>query len=282
MSVEEAVLSSRDFARLRSLVYAEAGISLGTEKKTMLEGRLRRRLRALRLDSYREYCEFLFAPEGQREEVVPFLDVVTTNKTDFFREPEHFAFLTARALPEMAARLEGRRALVWSAGCSSGEEPYTLAMLMSEYAEAHAGFRFGILATDLSTEVLRKAKLGVYTAKDVEPLPAALRKKYVLRSRERGSEQVRIAPEVRQLVEFRRLNFMDAHYGLEQKVEAIFCRNVIIYFDRPTQEKILGKLTRHLVEGGYLFVGHSETLHEMRLPVEPVEPALYRRTYGGG
>lgn len=282
MSLDEAVLSSRDFAQLRSLIYAEAGISLGSEKKTMLEGRLRRRLRALQLDSYREYCEFLLGPEGQRQEMISFLDVVTTNKTDFFREPAHFDFLTARALPEMGARLEGRRALVWSAGCSSGEEPYTLAMVMSEYAETHPGFRFGILATDLSTRVLEKARQGVYTTEDVEPVPATLRKKYVLRSREQGSYRVRMAPEVRQLVEFRRLNFMDADYRLEQKAEAIFCRNVIIYFDRPTQEKILEKLTRHLVEGGYLFVGHSETLHDMRLPLEPVGPALYRRTHDGG
>jgi chemotaxis protein methyltransferase CheR len=281
MSVDEATLSSRDFARLRSFIYAEAGISLSAEKRTMLEGRLKRRLWALALDSYRDYCDFLFGPEGRREEMVPFLDVVTTNKTDFFREPGHFEFLTTQALPEMAARLQGRRALVWSAGCSSGQEPYTLAMVMSEYAEAHAGFRFGILATDLSTRVLEKAKLGVYATEDVEPVPGALRRKYVLRSRERESDRVRMVPELRQLVDFRRLNFMDGDYGLEQKVEAIFCRNVIIYFDRPTQEKILGKLARQLAEGGYLFVGHSETLHEMRLPLEPVGPALYRRTHGG-
>lgn len=282
MNLDEAVLSSRDFARLRSFVYAEAGISLSAEKKTMLEGRLRRRLRALRLDSYREYCDLLFDPEGRREEVVPFLDVVTTNKTDFFREPGHFDFLAQRALPEMAARLEGKRALVWSAGCSSGEEPYTLAMVLSSWAENHAGFRFGILATDLSTRVLEMAKLGIYTVEDVEPVPVEMRRKYVLRSRDRGSDRVRMAPEMRQLVEFRRLNFMDADYGLEQKADAIFCRNVLIYFDRPTQQKILTRLTRNLVGGGYLFVGHSETLHEMNLPLEAMGPALYRRTHGSG
>ncbi|HEX4037861.1 MAG TPA: protein-glutamate O-methyltransferase CheR [Acidobacteriaceae bacterium] len=283
MSAQEEVLSSRDFARLRSFIYAEAGISLGAEKKTMLEARLKRRLRALELGSYRDYCEYLLGAEGQREEMVPFLDVVTTNKTDFFREAGHFTFLAERALPEMQGRIGGARAaLVWSAGCSSGEEPYTLAMVLSGYGEAHPGFRFRILATDLSTQVLERARLGVYSAADVEPVPVALRRKYMLRSRERGSDRVRVAAELRRAVEFRRLNFMDAEYGLEEKADAIFCRNVIIYFDRPTQEKILGRLCRYLEPGGYLFVGHSETLHEMRLPLQPVGPALYRRTHGSG
>lgn len=279
----EEVLATRDFARLRSFIYAEAGICLSAEKRTMLEARLRRRLRALHLASYREYCDYLLGQEGLREEKVAFLDVVTTNKTDFYREPGHFAFLTRQALPEMAARIGNTRAaVVWSAGCSSGEEPYTLAMELSEFAGTHPGFRFGILATDLSTRVLEKAELGVYTTADVEPVPAALRRKYLLRGRDRGSDQVRMAPELRELVEFRRLNFMDADYGLAQRVDAIFCRNVIIYFDRPTQEKILGRLCRYLEPGGYLFVGHSETLHEMHLPVEAVGPALYRRTHAAG
>jgi chemotaxis protein methyltransferase CheR len=281
MSVHEETLSTRDFAQLRSFIYAEAGICLSAEKRTMLEGRLRRRLRALHLSSYREYCDYLLGQTGLKEEKVAFLDVVTTNKTDFFREPGHFELLRQRALPEIEARIGSTRpALVWSAGCSSGEEPYTLAMVLSEFAETQAGFRFQILATDLSTNVLGKAELGIYTAEDVEPVPAALRRKYLLRGRERGSDQVRIVPELRKLVEFRRLNFMDADYGLEKRADAIFCRNVIIYFDRTTQEKILGRLCRCLEPGGYLFVGHSETLHEMHLPVEAVGPALYRRTYG--
>ena len=279
MNTPEEALSSRDFARLRSFIYAEAGISLSAEKKTMLEARLKRRLRALELASYRDYCEYLLGEEGLRTEKVPFLDVVTTNKTDFFREAGHFSFLEQRALPEMQARIAGARpALVWSAGCSSGEEPYTLGMVLSDYAEGHPGFRFGILATDLSTRMLEQARLGVYRAEDVEPVPLALRRKYLLRSREKGSDRVRVAPALRQAVEFRRLNFMDAEYGLAEKADAIFCRNVMIYFDRPTQEKILGRLCRYLEPGGYLFVGHSESLHEMRLPLEVVGPALYRRT----
>jgi chemotaxis protein methyltransferase CheR len=282
MSIHDETLSGRDFNRLSAFIYQEAGIRLGPEKRTMLEARLKRRLRSLNVDSYSRYCEYLFTPEGRQEEIVAFLDVVTTNKTDFFREPGHFTFLASQALPEMAARAEGRPLLVWSAGCSSGEEPYTLAMVLSEYAETHPGFRFRIRATDISTQVLEKAQLGIYTTESVEPVAPALRKKYLMRSRERGSNQVRVVPELRQVVEFRRLNFMDADYGLAEPADAIFCRNVIIYFDRATQEAILGKLARQLVPQGYLFIGHSEALHDMHLPLTAIGPALYRRNHGSG
>jgi len=276
MGSHEECISSRDYVRLCDLIYSEAGIHLGSEKRTMLEVRVKRRLRALDLSSYAEYCDYLFGHNGLKEELVPLIDVVTTNKTDFFREPGHFTFLAAKALPEMTAR-NGNQLLVWSAGCSTGEEPYTLAIVLSEYAQTHPGFRFRILATDISTTVLEKAEFGVYADEVVSPVPPALKRKYFMRSRDRYSNRVRVVPELRRLVEFRRLNFMDEDYGLVQKADAIFCRNVIIYFDRPTQERILSKLSRHLVPSGYMFVGHAETLHDMNLPLAPVGPALYRR-----
>lgn len=282
MSIHEDQLAGRDFERLTAFVYSETGIRLGAEKKTMLEGRLRKRLRDLHIDNYRHYCDYLFGADGLRDEKILFIDVVTTNKTDFFREPKHFDYMTRQALPELAARSDGQPLLFWSAGCSSGEEPYTLAMVLSEYAEGHPGFRFRILATDISTKVLARAELGVYTTDSVEPVPQRMRQKYLLRSRERHSDRVRIVPELRRMVDFRRLNFMDADYGIAERADGIFCRNVIIYFDRPTQEKILRKLTHHLKPGGYLFVGHSETLHDMALPLEPLGPALYRRLDGRG
>ena len=228
--------------------------------------------------SYSQYCDYLFAREGQTEEIIPLIDVVTTNKTDFFREPRHFDFLFGKALPGLTSGDGGKRSLlIWSAGCSTGEEPYTLAMVLSEYALAHPGFHFRILATDISTRVLAHAKLGIYTTETVAPVQAALRIKYLLRSRDRASNRVRVSPELRRLVEFRRLNFMDSSYGIPEMADAIFCRNVIIYFDRPTQQRILRRLCQHLVPGGYLFVGHAETLHDMNLPLVPVAPALYRR-----
>ena len=278
MSTREDSLCSRDYVRLCELIYREAGITLGSEKRTMLEVRLKPRLKELHLGSYSQYCDYLFAREGQTEEIIPLIDVVTTNKTDFFREPRHFDFLFGKALPGLTSGDGGKRSLlIWSAGCSTGEEPYTLAMVLSEYALAHPGFHFRILATDISTRVLAHAKLGIYTTETVAPVQAALRIKYLLRSRDRASNRVRVSPELRRLVEFRRLNFMDSSYGIPEMADAIFCRNVIIYFDRPTQQRILRRLCQHLVPGGYLFVGHAETLHDMNLPLVPVAPALYRR-----
>jgi len=273
-------ISTRDYARLCSLIYDKAGIRLGSDKKTMLEVRIKRRLKALDLHSYSQYCDYLFEPRGQKEELVPLIDVVTTNKTDFFREPKHFNFLVETALPELTAQnAAGRPLLIWSAGCSSGEEPYTLAMILSEYGQTHPGFRFRILATDISTDVLAKAEMGVYSNDVVAPVPPALKRKYLMVSRDRGSNRVRIVPELRRMIEFRRLNFMDADYRIGEKADIIFCRNVIIYFDRATQEKVLQKLSRHLLPHGYMFVGHSETLHDMDLPLTPVAPALYKRIH---
>ena len=281
MTAREESISERDYARLCKLIYSEAGIHLGAEKKTMLEVRIKRRLKALDVESYGQYCENLFAHNGLKHEITHLIDVVTTNKTDFFREPAHFNFLAGRALPELTGRNPGRRFQIWSAGCSSGEEPYTMAIVLSEYALAHPGFRFRILASDISTTVLKKAEQGVYTDEIVAPVQPLLRRKYFMRSRDPGSDRVRVVPELRQGIEFRRLNFMDADYGVAEKLDAIFCRNVIIYFDRPTQERILARLCNCLLPGGYLFVGHAETLHDMNLPLEPVAPALYRRTDAG-
>jgi chemotaxis protein methyltransferase CheR len=278
MSAHDENISTRDYARLCEFIYQEAGIHLGTGKKTMLEVRIKRRLKDLELNSYSQYCDFLFGEQGLKNEVVHLIDVVTTNKTDFFREPQHFDYLIEKTLPELTADPRTEQPfLIWSAGCSTGEEPLTMAIVLSEYARSHPGFRFRILATDVSTIVLKKAELGVYTEEALVPVPDELRRRYFMRSREPGSNRVRVTPELRNLVEFRRLNFMDSRYGVQKKAAAIFCRNVIIYFDRPTQERILGKLAQHLIPGGYLFVGHSETLHDMNLPLTPVAPALYRR-----
>lgn len=278
MSNHDEFISTRDYSRLRKLIYERAGIALGSERKTMLEVRIKRRLKELSMCSYAEYCDYLFSQQGMGKEMAHLIDVVTTNKTDFFREPRHFEFLTAMALPAVTASMPiGRPLLAWSAGCSTGEEPYTLAIVLSEYAAAHPGFSFRILATDVSHTVLEKACVGVYSTSVVRPVAAALKVRYFMKSRDPGSDRLRVVPELRRLVEFRHLNFMDPDYGITEKAQIIFCRNVIIYFDRPTQQRILGNLTRRLEPGGYLFVGHAETLHELDLPLTPVAPALYRK-----
>jgi len=278
MSTRNEQLSNTDFERLRTLVYNESGIHLNSDKKTMMEIRLKRRLRSLDIPSYGEYCDHVFTPEGRESELVHLIDVITTNKTDFFREAGHFDYLVSHALPDLA-RHNGaaRKSLVWSAGCSTGEEPYTLAMVLSEYSQERPGFRFSVLATDICTAVLAQAAMGIFKSEGVRPVPQDLRRKYFMRSRDPESDLLRVVPEVRALIEFRRVNFMDADFGVAERPEIIFCRNVIIYFDRPTQVRLLEKLTRLLAPGGYFFSGHSESLQGMELPLDPVAPAVYRR-----
>jgi chemotaxis protein methyltransferase CheR len=279
MALRADSLSTKDFSRLCHLIYEQCGIHLNGDKRIMLEGRLKRRIAKLQMDSYSTYCDYLFSGHGhQKEELVHLIDVVTTNKTDFFREKAHFDFLVTKALPELVSqRRNNREILVWSAGCSTGEEPYTLAIVLSEFERSHPGFRFRILATDISTEVLSKASQGIFKSEVVEPVPLDLRRKYFMRSRNRDSNLLRVVPELRERIEFGRVNLMD-DFRFSELPDAIFCRNVIIYFDRATQERLFHRLIAQLVDGGYLFIGHSESLHHMDLPLTPVAPALYRKT----
>jgi chemotaxis protein methyltransferase CheR len=272
-----ATLSARDFGRLSRFIYDTCGIKMPEVKKTMLEARLQKRLRSLELRSFSDYCDYLFAPEGQEKELVQMLDMVTTNKTDFFREPDHFAHLTQQVLPDWIKKHPGLPLSIWSAGCSSGEEPYTLAMVLSEFALKNPGFDFRILATDISTRVLEKAKTAIYPEASVEPVPKELKKKYLLRSKDRTSGMVRIVPELREKVRFRRLNFMDEDFGMREQLDIIFCRNVIIYFDRPTQEKLLQRFHRQMKMGAFIFMGHSETLSGLDVPLVSVFPTVYRK-----
>ena len=278
--LRQNVLSPRDFSRLSRFIYDHCGIKLPPVKRTMIESRLRKRLRALGMSSFSEYCDHILEERGGVEELVAMTDLVTTNKTDFFREPEHFSYLTETVLPEWCEATGPRRSLpfnIWSAGCSSGEEPYTMAMVLSEFAAGNPGFDFKISATDISTRVLETAKTAIYAVERIAPVPLALRRKYLLKSRNPGTEVVRIIPELRQKVSFSRLNFMDRAFGWQEPLDVIFCRNVVIYFDRPTQERLINKFCEHLKPGGYLFMGHSETLNGLDVPVVSVYPTVYRR-----
>lgn len=267
------------FQKFSTFIYDELGIKLNDSKRTMLEARLQKRLRVLGLHSFEEYYTYVFSPEGMRDELAHMIDVVTTNKTDFFREPAHFDYMMDHALPELTGgNSYGRKTIrVWSAGCSTGEEPYTLSMVLSEYAESCPGFDFSILATDISTRALQSAVRAVYDEQKVQPVPMALKKKYLLRHKDKHKGIVKIIPELRNTITFRRLNFMDKDYGIQDPLHIIFCRNVIIYFDKPTQERLLNRLVSNLVRGGYLFMGHSETLNGMSVPVNQVFPTIYRK-----
>jgi chemotaxis protein methyltransferase CheR len=276
-------LSPGAFEKFSQFITHELGIKMPPDKLSMLQSRLQRRLRALKLESLEEYQEYLFHSPQAAGELVDFFDVVTTHKTDFFREPAHFDYLTRTALPVLdpGAGLTGVfrpwHFKIWCAGCSSGEEPYTLAMVLSEFSLIRPGFDFSILATDISTRVLEHARQAIYDEARVEPVAMPLRKKYLLRSRDQEAPQVRVIPALRQKVSFRPLNFMDKEYPVSEMFEAIFFRNVMIYFPRETQEAVIGKLCRQLVPGGYLFVGHSESLTGLKIPVLPLGPAIYRK-----
>lgn len=278
--VKPAVMTEREFGRLAEFIYRTCGIKLPAAKRTMLEARLSKRLRLLGLKGYDAYCDYLFSESGMQDELVSMIDLVTTNKTEFFRESPHFDYLARHAVPDLIRRHGAgmqRTFVIWSAGCSTGEEPYTLAMVLSELALVHRGFKFQILATDISTRVLDAAKNAIYDEERVGPVPDALKRKYLLRGKGEKAGLYRVVPELRELVRFRRLNFMDGDFGMREPMDVIFCRNVIIYFDRTTQERLLKRFCGHLIDGGYLFMGHSETVHGMDLPVQPVAPTVYQK-----
>jgi chemotaxis protein methyltransferase CheR len=270
------MLDEKSFKRLSEFIHSTCGIKLPPEKKTMLEARLQKRLKSLGLQRFCDYGEYLFSRKGLEEELPLLVNVVTTNTTDFFREPRHFELMFSQVLPEWVKARRGKEYRVWSAGCSSGEEPYTLAMVLSEFALVASGFRHSILGTDISTNVLEKAARAVYPVDKVEPVPASFKKRYLLRSKDRSEGLVRIAPELRRQVSFRQLNFME-DFSMPERMDAIFFRNVMIYFDRPTQERILTKLHAQLAPGGHLFIGHSESLAGMSLPLVQIAPTVYRR-----
>lgn len=279
-SLDPLEFSETSFTHFCQLINTELGIKMSPAKQPMLKSRLQRRLRELRLGSIEEYRRLLFDSDAGEEERVHFFDAVTTNKTDFFREPHHFDFLTGTALPlldEGAAAGAPCHFRVWCAGCSSGEEPYTLAMVLAEYAAKRPGFDFSILATDISTRVLEHASLAIYDMDRVEPVPPALCQRYLLRSRDAARNQVRVVPALRRRVQFRRLNFMDASYDVRGTFDVVFFRNVMIYFSKATQQAVIGRLCRHLVPGGFFFTGHSESLTGLDVPVDPVGSAIYRK-----
>ncbi len=275
-------LSEQDFRRLSEFIQSECGIKMPQSKKVMLQSRLQKRIRYLGMNSLEDYCNYLFSPNGTENELVHMIDVVTTNKTDFYREPRHFEYLVQNALPELISKGSagiGKDLMVWSAGCSTGEEPYTLAMVLSEFARRCPGFklRYTILATDISTRVLEKAKLGIYEHEKVTPVPMDQKKKYLLRGKDKEKNLVRVSHELRSAVRFRRLNFLEGDFGMREPMDIIFCRNVIIYFDRSTQETLLNRFSEHLNPGGYVFLGHSETIHGLDVPLTQIAPTIYRK-----
>jgi chemotaxis protein methyltransferase CheR len=269
-------LSKRNFDRLARFVTEYSGIKLPPTKATMVEGRLRRRLRNSGHTSFDDYCAYVFDAGGLETELVHLIDAVTTNKTDFFREPKHFEYLAASALPDLAARgVNSIRA--WSAACSTGAEPYTMAMVIEDFIEEQRQANYSILATDLCTDVLFKARLGIYASDLLDPVPAHQRRKYVLTSLDPARRERRVSPVLRSKIGFARHNLMDERYEVGAPMHIVFCRNVLIYFDKETQGAVLRKLCERIAPGGYLFIGHSESIAGHELPVRTVANTVFQK-----
>jgi chemotaxis protein methyltransferase CheR len=254
-------LRPRYFKAIVDIIEARVGIRLPPVKQTMVEGRLRKRVRALGLDDLNEYASQVFDRGRLEEEFVHLIDCLTTNKTDFFREPAHFDFLCDVAVPALLKLHAPRPAKlkIWSSASSNGAEAYTIAMVLQEIASAR-NFRFSVLGTDISTDVLREAKAAIYSKAFVDAVPAPMRQRYVMVAKDGDRDVARIAPELRALTHFERLNLMDSQYPLDRNIDVVFCRNVLIYFDKPTQKAVVERLISHLRPGGYLILGHSESM----------------------
>lgn len=272
------VLSDQLFERFSRLVYRECGINLHSGKRELLQARLNKRLRATGLTSYREYYDYVTSANNENE-ILHLLDSISTNLTYFFREPKHFEFLERTALPELILNKRNERSgriRIWSAGCSTGEEAYSLAMSVLEHLNGQVKWDFKILATDISTRVLDRAIRGRYPKEKVEKVPKALQNLYFQTLSSVEGEFLEVAPVLKRIVTFRRLNLKD-DYPFSGPFDFIFCRNVMIYFDKETQQELVGKMAGYLSPGGYLMVGHSESLTGLAHQLVYVQPSVYRK-----
>jgi chemotaxis protein methyltransferase CheR len=266
-----------EFDFIRSLVYERSRISLSPDKRELVSARLGKRLRATQLPTIGAYCQLLQSP-GQEAELANLIDAISTNHTFFFRENAHFDFLRKTIVPEMQVRARQERWTqfrAWSAACSSGEEPYSIAITL---AESLPTLPWHINATDISHRVLEKGTLGIYRSETVDRLPKNVIQNHFQRGFGPQDGNFRAKPELRERITFQHLNLLQGEPPFSSPFHVIFCRNVMIYFDRPTQEELIAKLTRHLVPGGYLFVGHAESLTGLKHTLKSIRPAVYQRT----
>lgn len=270
-------LSDRHFRSIAQLIEGQVGIKLPAGKRLMLEGRLHKRVRALNYSGVNEYVETLFEADRLDSELTHLIDAVTTNKTDFFREPAHFTFMREAAVPSLL-KPHGRNELkIWSAASSAGMEAYTAAIVLDDMTRTGSRFAFRVLGTDISTAMLQLARAAIYPREAIAPVPPTLVKRYFLRSRDPSRDEVRVVPELRRLTHFMRMNLMDTNYPVDRDVDIIFCRNVLIYFERETQRKVVEQLCSHLRPGGYLMVGHSESMVHSVVPgLTQVQPTVFR------
>ncbi|MBN2524520.1 MAG: hypothetical protein JXB24_14710 [Bacteroidales bacterium] len=274
---EPVSLNNRDFKRLSEFIMSQYGIKMPPDKKTMLQSRLQKRLKKLNYTSFRDYIDFVFSPQGQNEELTKMVDAISTNKTDFFREKIHFDYLYSQGIDDYLEKTGKSKISIWSAGCSSGEEPYTIAIALNEYNHHKRVIDFQILATDISSGVLENAMIGIYHEDKVAMFSEYLRKKYLLRGKDTYKHKVRIVTELRNKINFQRFNLVSQGYSGLGMFDIIFCRNVMIYFEREVQYRLLKQFTQCLNPEGYLFLGHSESITGYTLPLKQIKPTIFRK-----
>ncbi|BAO45039.1 CheR family methyltransferase [Thiolapillus brandeum] len=267
--------TDQDFSRLRELVYRHTGIRMADNRRDLIYGRLSRRLRALGLRSFGAYCRLI--EDGHNDELEAFTNAVTTNLTAFFREAHHFDYLAETLIPELLKRnRDSRRIRLWSAGCSTGEEPYTLAMILRESIPDIHNWDVRILATDLDSEVLLKASAGVYEQQNIEGVLGSRLKRWFRKGTGTNKGKARVVPQLQELITFGKLNLMEG-WPMKGPFDVIFCRNVLIYFDKPTQKKLFDRFADILVQKGHLFIGHSESPMDLTDRFALIGQSIYKK-----
>lgn len=271
----EFAMTDSDFSRVRAFVKRQSGIELGEAKRMLVYGRLARRLRHLGLQNFRTYMDLV--EKGGSDEPKRMLNAITTNVTEFFRENHHFELLENRIIPELMVRnAKDKRIRIWSAGCSTGEEPYSIAMVLAPHFPPGCAWDVKVLATDIDSDVLAHGVRGEYAAARIAKLPIELKRRGFLKGAGANADLVRIKPEIQSFVTFRQLNLLDA-WPMRGSFDLIFCRNVVIYFDSETKTKLVGRFLHVLSDTGYLFVGHSESLVGVQTGLRPVGPTAHQK-----
>ncbi|MCB2182824.1 MAG: protein-glutamate O-methyltransferase CheR [Desulfobulbaceae bacterium] len=275
LAFQQSRLTDDDFKKFSALIFNKTGIHLKPEKKQLLNARLGKRLRACHLSSFSKYYDYVIH-DASGNELIQLINSVSTNFTSFFRENAHFDFLKSAVLPQYSGKGNSSSLKIWSAACSSGEEPYTLAMVLAGYMELNPGLRPSILASDISTKVLSIAEKGVYSLDKIDKVPPEFLKKFFQKGFGKSAGYVRVKDELRRLVAFQRVNLME-QFPWKNEMDVIFCRNVMIYFTRETQMELAEKFYQSLAPGGYLFIGHSESLTSINHKFQQAATTVYRK-----
>lgn len=277
LSLQPLELTEMEFSKIRRLVYDQCGIYLSDGKKELVKARLNQRIKGGRFKSFQEYYQYI-VQDHSGQELIHLLDSISTNFTFFFREGKHFEFLRSEFIPEMITQKQSRMKKIrfWSAGCSSGEEAYSIAMTVLETIENPRQWEISILATDLSTKVLRIAEQGIFPLERIRSIPDPLIRKYFLKGNHPWKDYVMVKENLKRYIQFKRLNLKEP-FHFKEPFDCIFCRNVMIYFDKNIQMKLIHRFYHCLEEGGFLLIGHSESLTGLPHPFQYVRPAIYKK-----